>query len=141
MSFTQPVPDVTGVVLVSRATYIRRDSANPRPTRELNGKRNASGWYNVFFCKQCRAVNAGGILRLLKSQCDGTGESRTRTKLDAEGASYGRCCAFPPWTLQDVLTHHASSISLVIKLLFPVNEVAVPGVQGVTTKHVSYGLL
>ena len=28
-----------------------------------------------FFCKQCAAVNAGGTLRLLKSLCDGTGES------------------------------------------------------------------
>ena len=33
------------------------------------------GHENVFFCIQCGAVNAGGALRPLKSQCDGSGES------------------------------------------------------------------
>ena len=91
----------------------RRDSANPRRTREPNEKRNANCWYNLksatrplpaqtnisqvsytsatnslccmlttmcFFCKQCGAVNAGGTLRLLKSLCDGTGESRQKAR-------------------------------------------------------------
>ena len=72
----------------------RRGNVNLRFTRELNGKRNAptdenffgamhishqlallQGHANVFFSKQCGAVNAGGTQRLLKSQCDGTGES------------------------------------------------------------------
>ena len=39
---------------------------------------------NVFFCKECGAVNAGGTLRLLKSQCDGTGESRQRARRKLE---------------------------------------------------------
>ena len=42
------------------------------------------GHANVFFCKQCGAVNAGGILRLLKSQCDGTGESRQQARRKLE---------------------------------------------------------
>ena len=47
----------------------------------------------VFFCSQCGAVNAGGPLGLLKSQCDGTGESRrkARRKLGAECVGTGRC--------------------------------------------------
>ena len=32
----------------------------------------------VFFCRQCGAVNAGGSLRLLKSQCDRSGEARRK---------------------------------------------------------------
>ena len=38
---------------------------------------------SVFFYKQCGAVNVGGTLRLLKSLCDGTGESQNaRRKLE-----------------------------------------------------------
>ena len=33
------------------------------------------GHANVLLSKQCGAVNARGTQRLLKSQCDGTGES------------------------------------------------------------------
>ena len=32
----------------------------------------------VFFCRQCGAVNAGGSLRLLKSQCERSGEARRK---------------------------------------------------------------
>ena len=32
----------------------------------------------VFFCRQWGAVNAGGSLRLLKSQCDRSGEARRK---------------------------------------------------------------
>ena len=39
---------------------------------------------NVFFCKQCGAVYAGGTLRLLKSLYDGTGESRQKTRRKLE---------------------------------------------------------
>ena len=38
------------------------------------------GHDKVIFCKQCGAVNAGGTLRLLKSLCDGTGESRQKAR-------------------------------------------------------------
>ena len=42
------------------------------------------GHENVFFCTQCGAVNAGGALRLLKSQCDGSGESRQKARRKLE---------------------------------------------------------
>ena len=42
------------------------------------------GHENVFFCTQCGAVNAGGALGLLKSQCDGSGESRQKARRKLE---------------------------------------------------------
>ena len=42
------------------------------------------GHENVFFCTQCGAVNAGGTLILLKSLCDGTGESRQKARRTLE---------------------------------------------------------
>ena len=39
---------------------------------------------NVFFCKQCGAVSAGGSLRLLKSPCDGSGEARQKARRKLE---------------------------------------------------------
>ena len=63
------------------------------------------GHANVFFCKHCGAGNAGGTLRLLKSRCDGTGESRRKARRKLErglitrklrpmrGAHFN-CCAF-----------------------------------------------
>ena len=42
------------------------------------------GHENVFFCTRCGAVNAGGALRLLKSQCDGSGESRQKARRKLE---------------------------------------------------------
>ena len=42
------------------------------------------GHASVFFCKQCGAVNAGCTLRLLKSLCDGTGESRQKARRKLE---------------------------------------------------------
>ena len=39
---------------------------------------------NVFFCSQCGAVNAGGSLRLLKSQRDGSGGSRRKARRKRE---------------------------------------------------------
>ena len=82
-----------------------------------------------MFCSQCGEVNAGRSLRLLKSQCDGSGESRrkarrrTRTWSDAGRASSGRCetrclkClrTFFSVTMLDVMTHRASSVRVVIK--------------------------
>ena len=54
------------------------------------------GHADVFFCKRCGAVNAGGTLRMLKSQCDqdwrisSESETQTRTRLDAERANICR---------------------------------------------------
>ena len=42
------------------------------------------GHDTVFFCTQCGAVNAGGSLRLLKSLCDGSGESRQKARRKLE---------------------------------------------------------
>ena len=42
------------------------------------------GHENVFFCTQCGAVNAGGSLRQLKSLCDGSGESRQKSRHNLE---------------------------------------------------------
>ena len=42
------------------------------------------GHENVFFCTQFGAVNAGGSLRLLKSLCDGSGESRQEARRKIE---------------------------------------------------------
>ena len=39
---------------------------------------------NVFFCSQRGAVNGGGTVRPLKSQCDGSGESRRKARLRLE---------------------------------------------------------
>ena len=38
------------------------------------------GHENVFFCAQCGVVNAGRSLKLLKSLCDGSGESRQKAR-------------------------------------------------------------
>ena len=43
-----------------------------------------NGHENVFFCTRCGAVNAGGSLRLLKSLCDGSGESRQKARRKLE---------------------------------------------------------
>ena len=45
----------------------------------------------VFFCRQCGAVNAGGSLRLLKSQCDGSGEARRKATRKLERFSDAEC--------------------------------------------------
>ena len=85
------------------------------------------GHENVFFCTQCGAVNAGGSLRLLKSLCDGSGESRQKGRRKLErglmphetccgrcGSAHFKCARFS-LTLLDALNHRALSISLVIK--------------------------
>ena len=52
---------------------------------------------NVFLCSPCDAVSAGGTLRLLKSQCVGSGESRRKARRKLERGlmldtqSSGRC--------------------------------------------------
>ena len=42
------------------------------------------GHENVFFCTQRGADDAGGSLRLLKSLCDGSGESRQKARRKLE---------------------------------------------------------
>ena len=44
------------------------------------------GHENVFFCTRCGAVNAGGSLRLPKSQFDRSGESRQKASCKLERA-------------------------------------------------------
>ena len=100
------------VELVSRATYISRKKRNLKTVQrhskalkkaQRDAKRTQPeisheagtihvsnhlamlhGHENVFFCTQCGAVNAGGALRLLKSQCDGSGESRQKARRKLE---------------------------------------------------------
>ena len=83
------------------------------------------GHENVFLYTQCGVVNAGGSLRLLKSLCDGSGDSRQRARRKLERGlmpieHVGRCearilSALSFSLLLDALTHRALSISLVIK--------------------------
>ena len=89
---------------------VRRAGANPRRSTEFNVKRKLVAQpeinheaaetvlrgqaprtdekfpchENVLFCKRCGAVNAGGSLRLLKSLCDGSGESRQKARRKLE---------------------------------------------------------
>ena len=51
------------------------------------------GHEHVFFCTQCGAVNAGGSLRLLKSLCDGSGES-TNMSWQMRSAHFERALFF-----------------------------------------------
>ena len=81
----QPVISHEAAETISRSPAARTDEKFP-------GKKHVSHQLavvrhdNVFFCTQCGAVNAGGCLRLLKSLCDGSGESRqkARRKLERE---------------------------------------------------------
>ena len=93
-------PDVfSGVELVSpcpskahkRAERVAKRELSTKPLSKYCGVRQPAptiallhGHDKVFFCKQCGAVNAGGTLRLLKSLCDGTGESRQKAKRKLE---------------------------------------------------------
>ena len=72
------------------AELILRNQA-PRTDEKFPGTIHVShhltllhGHENMFFCTQCGAVNAGGALRLLKSQCDGSGESRQKARRKLE---------------------------------------------------------
>ena len=62
-------------------------SGNPRTDENFPGIIHVShqlallhGHDNVFFCEQSGAFHAGGTLKLLKSLCDGTGESRQKAR-------------------------------------------------------------
>ena len=70
--------------LILRNQAIRTDEKFPGIIHVSHQLALLHGHENVFFCTQCGAVNAGGALRLLKSQCDGSGESgqKARRKLE-----------------------------------------------------------
>ena len=75
---------------ISRASAEQVKSREPRTVEQVVGSIHASHQrallqeHSNVFCSQCGAVNAGGSLRLLKSQCDGTGESRRKAWRKAE---------------------------------------------------------
>ena len=76
---------------ISHASAEQLKSREPRTDEKLVGSIHASHqlalWQEhskVFFSCQCGAVNAGGSLRLLKSQCDVSGESRRKARRKIE---------------------------------------------------------
>ena len=76
---------------ISHASGQQMKRREPRTVEQVVGSIHASHQLallhehsNVFFCSQCGAVNAGGSLKLLKSQCDGTGESRRNARRKLE---------------------------------------------------------
>ena len=70
--------------LILRNQAARTDEKFPGTIHVSHHLALLHGHENVFFCTQCGAVNAGGALRLLKSQCDGSGESRQKARLKLE---------------------------------------------------------
>ena len=70
--------------LILRNQAIRSDEKFPGITHVSHQLALLHVHENVFFCTQCGAVNAGGALRLLKSQCDGSGESRQKARRKLE---------------------------------------------------------
>ena len=58
--------------LILRNQAARTDEKFPGTIHVSHHLALLHGHENVFFCTQCGAVNAGGALRLLKSQCDGS---------------------------------------------------------------------
>ena len=76
---------------ISRASVEQLKSREPRTDEPFVGFIHASHQLallqkhsKVFYCSQCGAVIAGGSLRLLKSQCDGSGESRRKARCKLE---------------------------------------------------------
>ena len=80
----QPEISHEAAELILRNQAARTDEKFPGTIHVSNHLALLHGHENVFFCTQCGAVNAGGALRLLKSQCDGSGEScqKARRKLE-----------------------------------------------------------
>ena len=74
--------EVTELVLRNQAARI--DEKFPGTMHVSRKLALLHGHENVFFCTQCGAVNSGGALRLLKSQCDGSGESRQKARRKLE---------------------------------------------------------
>ena len=70
--------------LILRNQAARTDEKFPGTIHVSHHLELLHGHENVFFCTQCGAVNASGALRLLKSQCDGSGESRQKARRKLE---------------------------------------------------------
>ena len=81
---TQPEISHEAAELIFRNQAARTDEKSPGAIHVSNHLAMLHGHENVFFCTQCGAVNAGGALRLLKSQCDGSGESRQKARRKLE---------------------------------------------------------
>ena len=121
----QPEISHEAAELILRNQAARTDEKNPGTIHVSHHLALLHGRENVFFCTQCGAVNAGGALRLPKSQCDGSGESRqkARRKLErgvmpnehvmADAKRSFWCALLFPLLLLDV--YRASSMSLAIK--------------------------
>ena len=76
---------------ISHASAEQLKSREPRTDEQFVGSIHASHQLallqkhsKVFYCSQCGAVNARGSLRLLRSQCDGSGESRRKARRKLE---------------------------------------------------------
>ena len=80
----QPEISHEAAELISRNQAARTDEKFPGTTHVSHHLAMKHGHENVFFCTQCSAVNAGGALRLLKSHCDGSGESRQKARRKLE---------------------------------------------------------
>ena len=72
------------VELILRNQAARTDDKFPGTIHVSHHLALLHGHENVFFCAQCGAVNAGGALRVLQSQCDGSGESRQKARRKLE---------------------------------------------------------
>ena len=79
-------PDISheAAELILRNQAARTDEKFPGTIHVSHHLALLHGHENLFFCTQCGAVNAGGALRLLKSQCDGSGESRQKARRKLE---------------------------------------------------------
>ena len=80
----QPEISHEAAELILRNLVVRTDENFPGTIHVSHHLALLHGHENVFFCTQCGAVNAGGALRLLKSQCDGSGESRQKARRKLE---------------------------------------------------------
>ena len=80
----QPEISHEAAELILRNQAARTDENFPGTIHVSHHLALLHGHENVFFCTQCGAVNAGGALRLMKSQCDGSGESRQKARRKLE---------------------------------------------------------
>ena len=87
----QPEISHEAAELILRNQAIRTDEISWYHSRQPPTRLAAWSRERVFLNTQCGAVNASGALRLLKSQCDGSGESRQKAWSNAKRTCYGRC--------------------------------------------------
>ena len=80
----QPEISHEAAELILRNQAARTDEQFPGTIHVSHQVALLHGHENVFFCTQCGAVNAGGALRLLKFECDGSGESRQKARRKLE---------------------------------------------------------